>query len=67
MEVTVNQQSHILSETCSVEELVLNVLKRQSKGLAVAVNQMIVPKSNWENQRLNSGDQIVVITATQGG
>jgi len=67
MEVTVNQQSHTLSETCSVEELVLNVLKRQSKGLAVAVNQMIVPKSNWENQRLNSGDQIVVITATQGG
>ncbi len=67
MEVTVNQQSHTLSETCSVEELVLNVLNRQSKGLAVAVNQMIVPKSNWENQRLNSGDQIVVITATQGG
>jgi len=67
MEVTVNQQSHTLSETCSVEELVLNVLNRQSKGLAVAVNQIIVPKSNWENQRLNSGDQIVVITATQGG
>lgn len=67
MEVTVNQQSHTLSETCSVEELILNVLNRQSKGLAVAVNQMIVPKSNWENQRLNSGDQIVVITATQGG
>ncbi len=67
MEVTVNQQSHTISETCSVEELVLNVLNRQSKGLAVAVNQMIVPKSNWENQRLNSGDQIVVITATQGG
>ena len=67
MEVTVNQQKYSVSETCSVEELVLKVLNRPTKGIAIAINQTIVPKTNWIAQQLQNGDQIVMITATQGG
>ncbi len=67
MEVIVNHQNQTVSEQCSVEELVQQVLKRASAGLAVAVNQTIVPKLRWKTCFLNPGDQIVLITATQGG
>ncbi|EDM45652.1 sulfur transfer protein involved in thiamine biosynthesis [unidentified eubacterium SCB49] len=36
-------------------------------GIAVAVNQNIIPKSNWNSTSLQSNDSILVITATQGG
>lgn len=67
MEVIVNHQNKTVSEQCSVEELLQQVLKRASAGLAVAVNQTIVPKVNWKTHLLHPGDQLVLIKATQGG
>lgn len=39
----------------------------QTKGIAVAVNQQIVPRASWEQQSIQPNDQILIITATQGG
>ncbi|WP_027138045.1 sulfur carrier protein ThiS [Gaetbulibacter saemankumensis] len=36
-------------------------------GIAVAINQEIISKSNWSKQSLNSGDKVLIIQATQGG
>ena len=36
-------------------------------GTAVAVNDRVVPRSTWADHRLNEGDRIEVIRATQGG
>ncbi|MFT6715378.1 MAG: sulfur carrier protein [Saprospiraceae bacterium] len=36
-------------------------------GIAIAVNQQIITKSNWENTSLNNNDEILIIKATQGG
>ena len=36
-------------------------------GVAVAVNNVVVPKPNWDNTLLNDGDKILIIAATQGG
>ncbi|WNH08694.1 sulfur carrier protein ThiS [Thalassobellus suaedae] len=36
-------------------------------GIAVAINQQIISKSNWEEQLLQDGDNILIIQATQGG
>ncbi len=36
-------------------------------GTAVAVNNKLVPKSEWENHRLNDEDKLTVIRATFGG
>ncbi|QSB06128.1 sulfur carrier protein ThiS [Natronoglycomyces albus] len=37
-----------------------------TKGVAVAVNSEVVPKSQW-GQELNDGDKVEILTATQGG
>jgi sulfur carrier protein len=67
MEVIVNQQNFTVSAACSVAQLLADTLDRPPTGIAVAVNQTIVPKANWNSHVLNSGDHIVLITATQGG
>ena len=36
-------------------------------GIAVAINDTVIPKSNWEISQLKEGDKIVVIKATAGG
>lgn len=66
MEVTVNQENYRLIEPCSVEQM-LGVVQAPLKGIAVAINQTIVAKSNWADHALKQGDQIMLIKATQGG
>ena len=36
-------------------------------GLAVAVNDEVVPRACWTDQRLHEGDRILIIQASQGG
>ncbi len=67
MEVTVNQQNYSVSEDCSVEQLLSFVLNKPATGMAVAVNQTIVPKADWKTYLLRPSDQVVLIKATQGG
>jgi sulfur carrier protein len=67
MEITVNQQLYTVPDRCTVQTLLSDVLDQTSKGLAIAVNQTIVSQANWETEPLNQGDQIIIITATQGG
>ncbi|WP_184549812.1 sulfur carrier protein ThiS [Mucilaginibacter sp. FT3.2] len=67
MDITVNQQSYSVSEVCSIQQMLDTVLVLPFKGIAIAVNQQIVPKNNWETYLLNSDDHITIIKATQGG
>jgi len=67
MEITINNQNHSLNEACSIEQLFAKVLLLDTDGLAIAVNQTIIPKSGWTTHLLNPGDQIILIKATQGG
>ena len=39
----------------------------QTKGVAVAVNDEIVPRARWEGTRLRPGDRVEVVRAVQGG
>lgn len=39
----------------------------EKKGLAVAVNNAVVAKSNWGTYFLKEEDRITIIRATQGG
>ena len=36
-------------------------------GIAVAVNQRMVPRTEWESYTLNEGDNIIIIKAVCGG
>ncbi len=39
----------------------------EAKGVAVAINGTVVPRGEWPSTRLNTGDEIEVIHAVQGG
>jgi sulfur carrier protein len=67
MEVTINNQNYLLNEACSIEQMLAFVIASETDGLAIAVNQTIIPKSGWTTHLLNPGDQIILIKATQGG
>ena len=38
-----------------------------SRGLAVALNGAVVPRANWPSTKLNSGDDVEIVHAKQGG
>lgn len=64
--VTVNNTSYSVEEGTNLQTL-LNKLDISQNGIAVAKNQSIIQKAEWETTRLISGDDILIITATQGG
>jgi sulfur carrier protein len=66
MEIKVNEQIHTVPQNATLLE-VLDKLNIQQQGIAVALNQNIVSKQNWQSTVLKTNDNILVITATQGG
>lgn len=38
-----------------------------TRGVAVAVNQEVVPRSEWISTRLADGDRVEILAAAQGG
>jgi sulfur carrier protein len=67
MLVSVNNQSVTLPLACSLAGLIDHFGFGHQKGIAIAVNQQIIPKSTWKGYALNENDQVTIIHATQGG
>lgn len=42
-------------------------LNLPEKGIAVAVDNAMVPRTEWENTALNANDNVVIIKAACGG
>lgn len=51
----------------SVEQLLDELDLQQRRGLAVAVNDQVVPRGRWDQPQLQPGDRVELIRATQGG
>jgi sulfur carrier protein len=66
VDVTVNDESRSLTAGATVETLV-EALGCGRRGVAVAVNAEIVPRSGWGQRALCAGDRIEVLGAVQGG
>lgn len=68
MELKINNQlKNFEQETISVQELLDFECPNKQNGIAIGVNGTIVPKTNWKNTFLFPSDDILIITATQGG
>ncbi|MGW4942770.1 sulfur carrier protein ThiS [Actinoplanes sp. NPDC004185] len=65
MKVIVNGTARDV-DVVSVEGLV-EQLTAARRGVAVAVNGEVVPRSSWPAARLRDGDRVEVLTAAQGG
>ena len=64
--IKVNNTIHQFQAASSLATI-LNELEIVTNGIAVAVNQNIITKTNWSTQALNEGDEVLIIKATQGG
>jgi sulfur carrier protein len=67
MDITVNQKVYSVADICSLQQVISLVLQQPFNGIAVAINEKIISKNQWESHFLTSGDQIIIIKATQGG
>lgn len=68
MELKINQQTkQFNTETLSVQALLDLEIPNKQNGIAVAVNNTVVPKLDWNEFLVQETDEILIISATQGG
>ena len=66
MKVVVNGEPQVVDDGTTVQALAVSVLDRP-RGVAVAVNGAVVPRSAWPTTLLCDEDEVEVVTARQGG
>jgi sulfur carrier protein len=71
-EVIVNGEPAVFDGATSLQDVVTRRLDgtdaaRSGRGIAVAVNREVVPRGSWASTPVRAGDQIEILTATQGG
>jgi sulfur carrier protein len=66
IETTVNGEPAPAAAGTTVADVVAT-LTASPDGCAVAVNDVVVPRSLWTHRLIESGDRVEVLTAVQGG
>lgn len=68
MELKINNQTKFFSENIiTVQQLLDMEMPDKQKGIAVAIAERVVPKTNWATTVLSDKDEVLIIKATQGG
>ncbi len=67
MKILLNNIHTEITNGISISEL-LGVQQIQAeRGVAIAINNTVIPKATWSEYILKENDKITVIRATQGG
>lgn len=64
--VLLNGVQQSLAAGTTVDDVV-SLIAPHRRGVAVALNGEVVPKSTWAQTTLSAGDRVEVLTAAQGG
>jgi sulfur carrier protein len=68
MEITINDlKKEFIQSALTVQQLLDIEIPEKQKGIAVAINNMVIPKTEWHLKTINAGDNVLIIKATQGG
>ncbi len=67
MKVSVNEEIHELEKGSSLLDLLLLLGLDGKKGLALSLNDSVVPRADFPHSELVEGDRVLLIHATQGG
>ena len=68
MELKINNQTkQFATDSLTVQALLDLEIPLKQNGIAVAINNTVVPKSNWNSHPIQETDDILIISATQGG
>ncbi|MGH7995091.1 MAG: sulfur carrier protein ThiS, partial [Opitutaceae bacterium] len=67
LRVFVNDRPREMAAGGGLGELVRELGLADKAAVAVAVNGVVAPRSGWADRKLEAGDRVLVIQATQGG
>ncbi|WP_426090832.1 sulfur carrier protein ThiS [Flavobacterium sp. DSR3-2] len=68
MELKINNQTkQFATDSLTVQALLDLEIPIKQNGIAVAINNTVIPKSNWKSHIIQETDDILIISATQGG
>jgi sulfur carrier protein len=67
LRVQVNDTDRTLAQGTGLLALLEEMALAGRLGLAVALNAAVVPRVRWADQKLQEGDRILIIQASQGG
>ena len=67
MIIRVNDQPREIVSGTVLAELVRELGLAERKGVAIAINDEVAPRSTWAARALEESDHVLVIQATQGG
>jgi len=68
MKIIFNGNERVLSDNACLNDLLLQLKVKEDKpGVAVAINEDIIAKSEWPYTKLNEKDRVEIIQAVQGG
>jgi sulfur carrier protein len=67
MNIYINNTPQELPEPSKITDALtaLNILHQ--KGIAIAINNNVIPRSEWADYLLTAEDKVTLIKATQGG
>ena len=67
MEIFVNHEQIRLEGEQSLQSLLDQLHITESRGIALAVNNEVIPRKSWPTHPLREQDRITLIRAAQGG
>ena len=67
MKILINGQTIETQQEITLKELVHMKKILEEKGVAIAVNDEIITKTEWENTTLKENDTVLMFEAIQGG
>jgi sulfur carrier protein len=66
-EVSINQKKFQLPDDGRLADVLPLLRIGHADGIAIAVNEVVIPRAEWAGYRLCEADRVFVIRATQGG
>lgn len=67
VEVSINREKFQFPSSGTVADILPILQIENADGIAIAVNDTIIPKNEWQKHALQAQDKVFVIRATQGG
>ena len=67
MNVVINGEPHTVKEDCNLFDVLDKIQVVNRFGIAIAVNNVVVSKTEWKKYIVQNGDDILIINAIFGG
>ena len=67
MNLFIGQEKKNIDVRAVSDLLKVLTLPEDGKGIAIAVNEAVISRSQWQTHQLQEGDRIEIVRAVQGG